>query len=240
MHSKSNNQSKVIEHIPYEYTDEVVRFESKLTYDTVRKAVEKYVSPGGKILDVGCGRGEMMKILTASGYRISGCDFDEECLRISSQYGEVMKLSIADIGRTEFKEKFDCIILSHVLEHVDNPRQTILELAKISKGLIVVSVPNPYYFIFILRSLVQKKPVFMNTGHLQVWDWSHFKTFIEVGCDMQVVEYFYDSVPLPIPHWIRKLLNRANLLSPIEAKILRMVLPRFCRSITCAIRTGEG
>ena len=38
------------------------------------------------VLDVGCGRGEMLYILKARGYTAEGCDIDDACLEKSSHF----------------------------------------------------------------------------------------------------------------------------------------------------------
>lgn len=228
-----------VEHIPYVYTDDVVKFESEATYETILEVVKKYVRPGGTILDVGSGRGEMMEKLSLDGYEVCGCDMDDECLRLSARFGKVMKMNIEDISPEKLDDKFDCVLLSHVLEHMENPRETLTRLAGISRGPLIISLPNPYYALFVLRALIGKKPEYMNTGHLQVWDWSHFKTFVEVGCNMQVLEYFSDTVPVPLPHQARILLLKARILPPIENRFLKAIFPKFCRSITAVVKPKD-
>ena len=37
-------------------------------------AAASLVAPGGELLDLGCGSGELARHLAASGYRVTGCD----------------------------------------------------------------------------------------------------------------------------------------------------------------------
>src|SRR3972149_8852857 len=118
-----------IEHLPYSYTDTLMEIESNFTFSVIVDAIRKYVPPGGKILDVGCGRGELMEKLASRGYEVCGCDMDEECVSLSAKYGEARRLDINEISPDTFGFKFDCVLLSHVLEHLDNPRKSLLRLA---------------------------------------------------------------------------------------------------------------
>lgn len=214
-----------------------MEIESECTHAVVMEAVRKYLPHGGKILDIGSGRGELMGMLVNAGYEVIGCDIDEECVSLSERYGETRQLDIKDISKDTFGFRFDCVLLSHVLEHLENPRESLIQLASVSKGLIVLSLPNPYDSLSVLRALVRRKIEYMNEGHLVIWDWSHLKTFIEKGCDMEILEFFYDSVSVPLPHKVRRFLGNKGLLYSLESKYLRALFPRFCRSITVAINS---
>lgn len=225
-----------VKHINYAHADSLAEFMSEATYDTVLRAVRRYVPHGSRILDVGSGRGELLKRFSENGYDVYGCDVDETCVGLGGRYGKVEKLDIEEVAPDKFDGDFDCIVLSHVLEHVEHPKESLVRLASMSKGFIVVSIPNPYYSPFILKTLLRMNVDYVNTGHLYSWDWFHFKTFVEVACGQEVVEWFYDSVALPAPAAVRGPLNRIGLLSKIERGLLRSILPGFCRSITAVIK----
>lgn len=160
---------ETIEHIPYDYPDQVVKFENLASYETVFKAIKKYLPQGSSVLDIGSGRAEMMKMLAEAGCEVCGCDMDDECIRMSSRYGNVVKIDVNNISSASCDRKFDCVLVSHVLEHLDNPRESLLRMAALSNGLIVASVPNPYYLLFVVKTMLGAKPAYMNMGHLQVW-----------------------------------------------------------------------
>jgi 2-polyprenyl-3-methyl-5-hydroxy-6-metoxy-1,4-benzoquinol methylase len=224
-----------VTHLNYVHTDELAEFMSEATYDAVFEAVRKYVPIKARVLDVGSGRGELLKRFSEVGYEIQGCDMDDRCVKLGARYGKVQKLDIEEIEPDKFGGRFDCVVLSHVLEHVEHPKEALMRVASMSRGILVVSIPNPHFLPFIFKSLLRMDVEYVNTGHLYSWDWSHFKTFVEIGCGHKIVEWFYDSVALPLPGPIRRALNRTGLLYSIERKLLPALTPRFCRSITAVI-----
>lgn len=226
-----------IEHLPYCYTNKLMEIESEFMYSVIMDAIKKYVPTGARILDIGSGRGELMEKLAKSDYQVYGCDMDDECVRLSKRFGETLKINVNDISPDTFGFQFDCIILSHVLEHLDNPREALKKLVSITKGLMVISVPNPYDSMSVMRSLVRREIKYTNTGHLAIWDWTHLKTFIEVGCDMEILEFYYDFVALPVPNRLRQFLGNRGLLRSLEGKYLKAAFPGFCRSITAVVNT---
>jgi SAM-dependent methyltransferase len=78
-----------------------------------------------KILDWGCGAGEVVSHGRAAGFQAFGCDFDttaEHCSRIESPY----RLPYPDAH-------FDVVISNQVLEHVMDYDSSLAELARVLK-----------------------------------------------------------------------------------------------------------
>lgn len=46
------------------------------------------------------------------------------------------------------EDSFDAAILSHILEHVENPLKVLREVYKVVKYLVIVKIPNARYIIF--------------------------------------------------------------------------------------------
>lgn len=223
-------------HLPYTCPDPAAGSVTQAIYDAVINAVRKYLPAGASVLDFGCGRGEIMKELAELGYQVWGCDVDEECVRLSRRFGEVALIDEEMNGFNFFDRKFDCVIASHVLEHLENPKETLLQLADLSNHFMAISVPNPYYSLNIVSALFRMKIHYVNKRHLYCWDWSHLKTFIECACGFELVEFFYDSVALPLPYRTRAWLGSTGALNLMEKNVLGTLFPRFCSSITCMIR----
>lgn len=226
------------QHLPYTHPDEISVFENSTTYSALLEAVTRHIAPGSSVLDVGSGRGELMEMLAKRGYEVSGCDLDEECLNLSGRFGPTFRVDLENIAPEAFSRKFDCIIMSHVLEHLENPRRTLKSLAEFSNGFMVLAVPNPTYLQFVARSLARTRIDYVNVRHLYSWDWYHFRTFIELACGMRVIEFFHDSVAVPLPAPVRRWFYRMGWLEPIENRLLRALLPRFCRSIIAVVKVS--
>ncbi|MEO1253026.1 MAG: class I SAM-dependent methyltransferase [Pseudomonadota bacterium] len=98
---------------------------------------------GGAILDVGCGAGYQMQRMASLGWDVSGVDFDEAAVANARSRGLDVKLgSVSDQGFPE--NHFDAVVMSHVIEHVPDPRAVIAECHRILKpgGRFVCSTPN--------------------------------------------------------------------------------------------------
>ena len=169
---------------------------------------------GQTILDYGCGRGETVQIYGEAGFQVTGTDVDLECVRLAGQFGAAVPLDPANPLKQFGPRSFDIVTCFHVLEHVENPRQTLGALAKIARSYLVLGVPNLRY----LHQIATRKfdLSYVNEGHLQAWDHLHFLNLAQNYCDLELVEWGSDATMLPfISNLSQKLLGtRATIARP--------------------------
>ncbi|OGP17448.1 MAG: hypothetical protein A2V21_301920 [Deltaproteobacteria bacterium GWC2_55_46] len=109
--------------------------------DGRRRAVEKYARKG-RILDIGCGRGDFLLMMLRRGWECFGLELDE---RVSSFNRPGLELRYGSLSDSSFPDGyFDAVTFWHVFEHVRDPEWTLKECARILKpgGLLLVAVPN--------------------------------------------------------------------------------------------------
>jgi 2-polyprenyl-3-methyl-5-hydroxy-6-metoxy-1,4-benzoquinol methylase len=98
---------------------------------------------GARVLEIGCGRGVLLKALADRGFEVHGVDLSERAvegvdprvqLRFASRLGDAGYSAAC----------FDRVILWHVLEHLPDPQQTLDEVRRILRpgGALIVAVPN--------------------------------------------------------------------------------------------------
>lgn len=114
-----------------------------------------------KILDIGCGRGELTYALAATGADVIGVDYSEAAIKIAQKtYLGIENLTYIreDIFKMENLDAFDKIVMADVVEHIE---QEVLEkiFEKISRflsrtGVLVIhTAPNREYYEMIYPEL---------------------------------------------------------------------------------------
>jgi SAM-dependent methyltransferase len=99
--------------------------------------------PGSRILDVGCGRGTMLGALADLGMTVHGVEVNERAARGVDPRAEIhIEERLSDVGFPG--QHFDRVVIWHVLEHLANPRETLIEVRRILKpgGRVAIAVPN--------------------------------------------------------------------------------------------------
>ncbi|MEN8221011.1 MAG: class I SAM-dependent methyltransferase, partial [Pseudomonadota bacterium] len=85
-------------------------------YEALLKAVNSIADKTVlRILDIGFGRGELLRLLAEKGHKVTGIDPEKECVRLGSQYGTCFQGTFEDVNRLFKPEQFDIIVSSHVL-----------------------------------------------------------------------------------------------------------------------------
>ena len=94
------------------------------------------IAPSDSVLELGCGTGDVIGSVTAS--RRLGIDNDEARIAIARQRFPAVEFAVADL-RQYLDRPFDVLVLSHVLEHLDDP-EAVLRAGQF--GRIYVELPD--------------------------------------------------------------------------------------------------
>lgn len=97
-------------------------------------------SEKGKLLDIGAGTGDFLVVAKNDGWDTIGIEPSEKAKSIAINKGVTFAANLTDLEN----HSFDVITMWHVLEHVPNLDEYILELKRLVKptGTILIAVPN--------------------------------------------------------------------------------------------------
>lgn len=109
------------------------------------KLARRYGPRDGKVLEIGCGLGDLLQWLT-DRYQVYGADINSFAISEAKKNvpeGEFSVLSAEDLS--PFPDKsFQIVIAKHVVEHLQDPERAIREMGRILApgGLLILATPN--------------------------------------------------------------------------------------------------
>ena len=119
--------------------------EEKRQWPIKSRIIRSYIKEGSKILDCGCGTGQILKYLEDDDkFELYGLDFAAHALmQLREDTG--VRLINSSLPSLPIKDSvFDYVILSEVLEHLWRHRTMLKEIWRILRqnGKIIVTVPD--------------------------------------------------------------------------------------------------
>jgi 2-polyprenyl-3-methyl-5-hydroxy-6-metoxy-1,4-benzoquinol methylase len=107
----------------------------------------KLIPKNGDVLEVGCGFGKTLDWIYNKNKKLNlvGSDLSEIAINKASEYYPHIKFICEDAEKANHDNKFDLIINSQTLEHVDNPELIINNMKNWLKpnGNLFITVPYP-------------------------------------------------------------------------------------------------
>jgi SAM-dependent methyltransferase len=120
--------------------------------------IEELGAKPGRLLDIGAGRGEMLRAATKRGWRAIGLEPAAEFADFARQYSgaEVVEAKMED--RPFESVSFDVVTLGAVLEHVFNPVELLTEINRVLRpgGMLWLDVPNEAGAFYRLGNAYQR------------------------------------------------------------------------------------
>lgn len=156
----------------------------RATFRAFLRVLQRRGMTGGSLLEVGCGYGFLLAEAASYFDKRVGCDFSAEAVRRVTNADEVY------VGGTEaipLEQRFDCIVATHVIEHVHAPIPFVQELASRLRegGWLVLAAPDMGSF---WRKLMRHRwPSFKFPEHVVFYDRSTLPRVFQAA-DLQSIQ----------------------------------------------------
>ena len=115
------------------------RFRSR--HRQIRHLIHQHLKPGSRVVEIGCGRGELGYIMKDDPYTYVGYEPADGLSKFGQEHGVNI---VHGFFRGETAGSADAIIFDNVLEHVIDPQGLLADAISILRdgGLAIVIVPN--------------------------------------------------------------------------------------------------
>ncbi len=130
----------------------ITRFLVSMYERKSKTEVRNLIGNKGRVLDIGCADGSYLDLLKGSKWELCGTDISHASAKTAIENG--YKVYIGEVESVDIPaNSFDLIRMSHVIEHVINPKTTLEKAYHILKpgGHLIIETPNvacPDFYIF--------------------------------------------------------------------------------------------
>jgi SAM-dependent methyltransferase len=140
----------------------------RLTFRRFLKQLNERFPLQGTLLEIGCGYGYLLDEARPYFQQRVGTDFSPQAVKQAATYGA--KIYQGDFDALPREDRYDCIILAHVIEHVYRPVPLLHAIRDKLKagGVVAVATPNIGSFWFPLMG--RKWASFKVPEHVAFYD----------------------------------------------------------------------
>ena len=159
--------------------------------------IAELVPPGSRVLDLGCGNGELLALLRdrrqCSGYGVEIAD--ENVLACAKRGVDAIQLNLEE-GLAMFADQsFDIVLQLDTMQHLKNTERMLRETARVGR-IGIVSSPNFAHWPNRLRIVTGRMPVtralpyeWYNTPNIRVGTYADFEVLARKD-GLQVLDSF--------------------------------------------------
>jgi len=148
-----------------------------------------------KVLDIGCGNGNISIYLGSLGYHVLGVDISEKAIDKANRLNTLPNVSFRVMSAEDLiatDPTYDVVICSEVLEHLENPDKLIkvIDILLKQNGKLIVTVPNG----FGPREMLMTKPMQWMQRKNNIWWRMTKKLKSALGYDGKTVQSDADDL----------------------------------------------
>lgn len=138
------------------------------------------IEPGNKVLDVGCGKGELTFDLAKKAEMVIGVDLNKKSIEFAKKRFSAsnVKYLIGDVTKDLPGKEFNVIILSNVLEHIEDRPEFLNQIKRLApKILIRVPMIDRHWVVLYKKELGLEW--MSDRGHFIEYTFKSFKNELE-------------------------------------------------------------
>lgn len=152
------------------------------------------ISENSTVIDLGCRRGELTYKIAEKAKHVLGADWDENVITEAKKLYRLDNLEFLSIDVFEFLRqtdtKYDVLILSHILEHLDNPSDLLLKSYEYFNFLYIEVPDFDDTYLNIFRQDFDRDLIYKDSDHIWEFTREEIKSIInKTGYKIRDVEY---------------------------------------------------
>jgi len=189
---------------PYNVNENLYGPFQKRRFNLITKLIKKYSETHDKILDIGCGEGQLTNYIKKEldSKNVFGCDYSFSAIKEAKKNNPQIYFCVADALKLPYrKSTFDVILCANLFEHVESPAILVKNCYNIlnNNGLLIISTPSRYRFGNLIRVITGRNIKFMSNHHITEYTVGQVKEITK----KYNFKYLYHTSEIIIPQEIK-------------------------------------
>jgi 2-polyprenyl-3-methyl-5-hydroxy-6-metoxy-1,4-benzoquinol methylase len=197
--------------------------------------IQRFTTPDMKAIELGCGDGNNLELLSKYFKVIYACDNNPVRVERARNTFPHINVTQNDVTNLHIHERFDFVLLNHVLEHLPDTSHALNGIYKImnKQGLLLIGIPNEGALFWKFAYRIQPKSL-ENTEHIQFFT----KNSIIEQCEkagFTIAEFKY--IGWGVPQWsVDSRIRRYKIFDDLFEFFGRRLIPSQATSMYVLVR----
>lgn len=120
---------------------------------TLMLVAERLLGRKGRVLELGCGRGILLKVAREMGWETYGVEMTVQFAELAREHG-VIEVASAEEAKL-LDDNYDLVLMPAILEHLYDPISVLRRVgnALVADGILFLDIPNEASFSFAIGNL---------------------------------------------------------------------------------------
>jgi SAM-dependent methyltransferase len=154
------------------------------------------ILPEHTVLDLGCNNGSLTYYISRKAKSVTGIDHDKAALAQACRNYQAGNLQFIEADAGDYLKnnngKYDVLILSHILEHIDEPEKMLRQFISFFKYVYIEFPDFDSSFANHYRKDLGNSLIYTDNDHIHEWDRHEVKKMLtECGLSVISAEYIY-------------------------------------------------
>ena len=159
-----------------------------------RQFFQKHLNENFTVLDLGCATGALTNMIAEKAKKVIGIDHNKWDIEKAKTTYKKNNLEFYHGDALEFlsnnKEHFDVLILAHILEHLDNPKEFIYAFKNYFRFIYIELPDFDSSVLNHFRKDLNMQLVYTDDDHVSEFDRFELETLL-TECNIKIVESVY-------------------------------------------------
>lgn len=188
------NLEWIFERLAHETSFKLYKRDEHPVRQQTKKFILDNISPDAVVLDLGCNTGDLSFFMAEKVKEVVGIDYDQKLIDIAQKENIKPNLTFYCREALEYlkenSKQFDVLILSHILEHLDDPKQFLTDFKKHFKFIYIELPDFDKSYLNQYRKNLNVPLIYSDDDHISEFDRFELAALLK-DCNIKILKEEY-------------------------------------------------